>query len=72
MEPQRSIVPKFVIDVASDVMSAPKVIKEKIKGRMADVKRGNLLYKQGYGSHYDSAMDIARKGKSAGKQRRAQ
>lgn len=71
IEPQKSIIPKFVVDVASDVMSAPKVMKEKVKGMMADNARGSLLYKQGYGKYYDSAGKIAKAGKSAGKQRSA-
>ena len=40
-----------------------------VKGYMADNERGHVLWKQGYGKHYDSAQSIARAGKSGYKRK---
>ncbi len=40
-----------------------------IRGMAADIKRGHLLHKQGYGGRRDSALKIAKEGKSAGRKR---
>jgi len=38
-------------------------VTQPIRGLVKDVERGHLLWKQGYGDYYDSAMSVAKKGK---------
>ena len=45
--------------------------KSTISGKVADIKRGHALYRQGYGGKYDSALKIAKAGKKEGRQRPA-
>jgi len=46
----------------SDVSGLERM-KQKIRGGVADIKRGNLLAKKGYGGNYDWSWQVARKGK---------
>lgn len=79
MEPQKALTPadfavtmgKGVVNgvknMASSVMAAPVTIPAKVRGMVADVQRGNVLHKEGYGKYYDSSLKIAAQGKSRGK-----
>ncbi len=49
--------------VAATGLVGDSTIKSAIRGKIADMKRGNLLYKQGYGGK-DWNWNIAKKGKS--------
>lgn len=40
------------------------IMKSKVKGKLADMKRGRILHKQGYGEYYESSLSIAKKGKT--------
>ena len=45
--------------------------KATIEGKIADFRRGSLLWKQGYGKTYDRPLKVAKKGKSQKKAHRA-
>ena len=62
---------KYVTEITGKAISAVTSLPTKIEGRSADKERGKLLYKQGYGDYYDSAREVARKGKSGGIHRKS-
>jgi hypothetical protein len=45
------------------------IVKSKIRGKIADRKRAQLLFNQGYGEYRASAKEILKAGKSGGKKR---
>lgn len=54
---------------AGAVGGAIASIPSQVKGAIADVKRGNMLYDQGYGPKRANVFQIAKEGKSQGKRR---
>jgi len=59
-----------VVNTTANLISAPSRAKSKVRGVRADVKRGRLLHKQGFGGFREGALSIAKKGKKGKKRRR--
>ncbi len=49
--------------LAATGAAGDSTIKSYLKGKYADLKRGHILHRRGYGKYYDSALEIAKKGK---------
>lgn len=61
---------KKIRGFTGSALSAPYRAVQKARGTVADIKRGHLLHKQGYGTTYESAMKKAKTGKTGYKKKR--
>lgn len=53
---------KGIIKVPGKALGAAMSVPHKVRGTVADMKRGHALYKKGLGAKYDSALKVAKAG----------